>query len=194
MKKLVRSYSRILFPIIAILLVAASASTAFSAAEPFAVTYVKPFKEVSDLLGRKVAGPKGTVLHQLLLAGLDRAGVNPLDVGHIEMGIPEAVAALMSGTIDGALAGGPAALKAMENGARTLFDGEGLIEATILIGVSPGALKEIPDLPARMVKVHRGALAYAASHHIKELENTMKFLIDAELATKYVDPATLIAK
>jgi sulfonate transport system substrate-binding protein len=197
-------------------------------------TYVLLVKDPSiqsivDLKGRKVAGPKGTVLHQLLLAGLDKAGVSPLDVGHIEMGIPEATAALMSGSIDGALAAGPAALKAMENGARTLFDGEGLVEATILIGVSSSALKEIPDLPARMLKVHREALAYAEANpgettkvvseetgispeqvtemaklydfdpeireqDIKELESTMRFLIDADLAVNYVDPASLIVK
>ncbi|MDR1651572.1 MAG: NrtA/SsuA/CpmA family ABC transporter substrate-binding protein [Synergistaceae bacterium] len=186
-------------------------------------------RNIEDLKGKKVAGPKGTVLHQLLLAGLSKAGVSPLDVGHIEMGIPEAVAALMSGSIDGALAAGPAALKAMENGARTLFDGEGLVEATILIGVSSDALKEIPDLPARMLKVHREALAYAEANSgeaakviseetgispeqvagmaklydfdpeireqdIKELESTMRFLIEAELATNYVDPATLVVK
>ena len=57
-------------------------------------------------------------------------------VEHIEMGIPAAVAALMSGSIDGALAAGPLALKALEGGARVLFNGEGLVEGTIVIGVS----------------------------------------------------------
>jgi sulfonate transport system substrate-binding protein len=121
-------------------------------------------KTIADLKGKKVAGPKGTVLHQLLLAGLKKGEVPPLDVEHIEMPIPTATAALMSGSIDGALAAGPAALKAVEGGARVLFDGEGLIEATILIGVSAKALEELPDLPQRMVNVHRKALAYAAEN------------------------------
>jgi sulfonate transport system substrate-binding protein len=186
-------------------------------------------KTIADLKGKRVAGPKGTVLHQLLLAGLKKAGVPLLDVEHIEMPIPTATAALMSGSIDGALAAGPAALKAIEGGARVLFDGEGLIEATILIGVSAKALEELPDLPRRMVDVHRKALAYAAENpeeatkivseeteigpeqvkemaklydfdpeirerDIEDLKNTMQFLIDAELAVKYVDPASLIAR
>jgi sulfonate transport system substrate-binding protein len=184
---------------------------------------------IADLKGKKVAGPKGTVLHQLLLAGLKKAEVSPQDVEHIEMPIPTATAALMSGSIDGALAAGPAALKAVEGGARVLFDGEGLVEATILIGVSAKVLEELPDLPQRMMNVHRKALAYAAENpeeatkivseeteispeqveemakfydfdpeireqDIKELENTMQFLIEAELATKYVDPASLIVR
>ncbi|MDR1376043.1 MAG: NrtA/SsuA/CpmA family ABC transporter substrate-binding protein [Synergistaceae bacterium] len=186
-------------------------------------------KTIADLKGKKVAGPKGTVLHQLLLAGLKKAGVSPLDVEHIEMPIPTATAALMSDSIDGALAAGPAALKAIEGGARVLFDGEGLIEATILIGVSAKALEEVPDLPERMVNVHRKALAYAADNpeeatklvseeteidieqvkemaklydfdpeirerDIEDLKSTMQFLIDAELAVKYVDPVSLIAR
>ena len=58
-------------------------------------------RTVADLKGKKVAGPKGTVLHQLLLAGLKREGMEASQVEHIEMGIPAAVAALMSGSIDG---------------------------------------------------------------------------------------------
>jgi sulfonate transport system substrate-binding protein len=184
---------------------------------------------IADLKGKKVAGPKGTVLHQLLLAGLKKADVSPLDVEHIEMPIPTATAALMSGAIDGALAAGPAALKAVEGGARVLFDGEGLIEATILIGVGGKALEEMPDLPRRMLEVHRKALAYAAENpeettkivseeteispeqvnemaklydfdpeirerDIEDLKDTMRFLIDAELAVNYVDPASLIVR
>ncbi len=186
-------------------------------------------KTIADLKGKKVAGPKGTVLHQLLLAGLSKAGLSASDVEYIQMGLPESVAAMTSGSIDGALAAGPVALKAIEAGARVLFDGEGLVEGTILIGVSGAALKEIPDLPSRMLKVHSKALAYAADkseetvkivseetglspeqvkemsklydfnpeireQDIKELENTMQFLIDAGLADKSVEITPLIVK
>jgi sulfonate transport system substrate-binding protein len=186
-------------------------------------------KNIGDLKGKRVGGPKGTVLHQLLLAGLKKAEIDPLDVESIEMPIPTATAALMSDSIDGALAAGPAALKAIEDGARVLFDGEGLIEATILIGVSAAALEEIPDLPLRMRSLHNRALEYAERNNdeamkivseetgigieqvqemaklydfdpeirpsdMEDLENTMRFLIDAGLATNYVDPASLIAK
>lgn len=186
-------------------------------------------RSAADLRGKKVAGPKGTVLHQLLLAGLKRDGLEASQVEHIEMGIPAAVAALMSGSIDGALAAGPLALKALEGGARVLFNGEGLVEGTIVIGVSGAALEERPDLAERMVGVHRRALAYAAEHpeetvtiaseetglapeqvremakfydfdpeirpeDIAELERTMRFLVDEGLATRFVDPASLIVR
>jgi sulfonate transport system substrate-binding protein len=186
-------------------------------------------KTIQDLKGKKIGGPKGTVLHQLLLAGLLKAGLSAADAEHIEMPIPTATAALMSGSIDGALAAGPAAAKALEEGARTLFDGEGLIEGTVLIGVDGKALEKFPELPRMMVDVHRQALAYNAEHpeealkivsdetgispeqvtemaklydfdpeiregDLKDLRDTMQFLIDAGLATKYVDPAGLVVR
>ena len=186
-------------------------------------------RSAADLKGKKVAGPKGTVLHQLLLAGLKREGLDASQTEHIEMGIPAAVAALMSGSIDGALAAGPLALKALEGGARVLFNGEGLVEGTIVIGVSGAALKERPDLAKRMLDVHRKALGYAAEHpeetvtlaseetglspeqvremaklydfdptirqeDVAELERTMGFLVDEGLATRFVDPASLIVR
>ena len=186
-------------------------------------------RTVADLKGKKVAGPKGTVLHQLLLAGLKREGMEASQVEHIEMGIPAAVAALMSGSIDGALAAGPLALKALEGGARVLFNGEGLVEGTIVIGVSGAALRERDDLARRMIDVHRRALAYAKEHpeetvkivgeetglsteqvlemeklydfdptvrseDLAELERTMRFLVDEGLATRSVDPASLLVR
>ena len=129
-------------------------------------------KTITDLKGKKIAGPKGTVLHQLLLAGLSKEGMNALDVEHIEMPIPTALSALMSGSINGALAAGPSTLKAIEEGARVLFNGEGLVEGTIVIGIGGKALAETPDLPQRMLAVHRKALTYADSHP----EETLKLV------------------
>lgn len=129
---------------------------------------------VADLKGKKVAGPKGTVLHQLLLAGLEQADLKATDVEFIEMSIPAATAALTSGAIDAALAAGPLSLKAQENGAKILFDGKGLIEATILIAASGKALADLPELPELIVAVHREALAYADANPeetTKVLEN-----------------------
>ncbi len=198
--------------------------------ESFCLLVLDPaIKTAADLKGKKVAGPRGTVLHQLLLAGLTKAGVPADGVEHIEMGIPNAVSALMSGSIDGALAAGPLAAKAIAGGARVLFNGSGLVEGTIVIGVGGQALKDMPDLARKMVDVHRKALAWADANpeetlkivgeevgitpeqvkemaklydfapeireqDVKELENTMKFLIDQGLATKHVDPSSLIVR
>ena len=46
-------------------------------------------KSFSELRGKTIAGPKGTVLHQLLVAGLAREGLSINDVKFMQMGIPQ---------------------------------------------------------------------------------------------------------
>ncbi len=54
-------------------------------------------KSATDLVGKKVAGPKGTILHQVLISALDKEGLSMDDVEFVNMGIPEASAALSDG-------------------------------------------------------------------------------------------------
>ncbi|WP_418940850.1 NrtA/SsuA/CpmA family ABC transporter substrate-binding protein, partial [Parasutterella excrementihominis] len=48
---------------------------------------------VKDLKGKKIAGPKGTVLHQLLVAALAKNGMSINDVEFISMDQPSALSA-----------------------------------------------------------------------------------------------------
>jgi sulfonate transport system substrate-binding protein len=63
-------------------------------------------KTVADLKGKTVAGPKGTLLHHLLFVALKKEGLKPADMTFVNMGIPQAQAALISGSIDAALIAG----------------------------------------------------------------------------------------
>ena len=65
-------------------------------------------------------GPKGTILHQLLLTALDKNGMTANDVEFINGGIPQAASALDSGDVDVAMVAGPVALKAIQQGARVV--------------------------------------------------------------------------
>ena len=60
-----------------------------------------------DLRGKKVAGPKGTILHELLVAYLAGGGMTEEDIEFVSMGIPDAQAALAGGSVDAALLAGP---------------------------------------------------------------------------------------
>lgn len=113
---------------------------------------------VADLKGKKVAGPKGTVLHQLLLAALTKAGVQAGEVEFLAMDIPASVAAMMNGSVDAALAAGPDVLKAQQAGARVITTGEGLVEATLVTAVRGEFLRKYPGLVARFVRVHRSSV------------------------------------
>lgn len=60
-----------------------------------------------SLKGKTIAGPKGTILHELLAAYLKQGGLSIEDVKFVSMGLPQARAALENGSADCALLAGP---------------------------------------------------------------------------------------
>lgn len=123
-----------------------------------------------ELKGKKVAGPKGTILHQLLLTYLEKGNLKVDDIEFINMGLPEAMAALESGNIDVALLAGPVALKAIKGGATVVTNGEGLVQGLVVTAVSGKFLKENPELVSRFLKVNEEAVKFIGD----EFETTLK--------------------
>lgn len=98
-----------------------------------------------DLRGKKVAGPKGTILHELLVAYLAGAGMTENDIEFMSMGIPDSQAALAGGSVDAALLAGPVAYNMEKDGFPVITDGTGLTEATIVVATSGAYIEEHPD-------------------------------------------------
>ncbi len=98
-----------------------------------------------DLRGRKVAGPKGTILHELLVAYLASAGMTEADIQFMSMGIPDSQAALAGGSVDAALLAGPTAYNMEQDGFPVITDGKGLTEATIVVAASGAYIEEHPQ-------------------------------------------------
>jgi len=117
-------------------------------------------KGVADLKDKTVAGPKGSLLNQLLFAALKKEGLRPADVKYVNMAGVQAQAALLSSSVDAALIAGPAQIKAEASGARVIANGEGLVKGLILTAVSGQFLKNHPDLVKRYLNVHEQALEY----------------------------------
>lgn len=107
-----------------------------------------------NLRGKKVAGPKGTILHQLLLAYLAKGNMTADDIEFINMGLPETAAALQNGTVDAGLLAGPVALGAIKNGAEVVTNGEGLVEGIIVTAVSSDFLEKYPEIVERFLAVN----------------------------------------
>ena len=82
-------------------------------------------KTAEDLKGKKVAGPKGTILHELLVSYLNNAGMTEDDIEFMAMGIPDAQAALAGGSVDAALLAGPTAYNMEKDGFYIVTDGDG---------------------------------------------------------------------
>ncbi len=131
-------------------------------------------KSAADLAGKKVAGPKGTILHQVLIAALDKDGLSMDDVEFVNMGIPEASAALSDGSVDAALIAGPAALKAMKSGSKLVANGEGLVDGIIVTAVSTDFAEKHPEIVERFMKVEKETLEYVNSNFDEAMEKVAK--------------------
>lgn len=121
-------------------------------------------QSVADLSGKTVAGPKGTILHQLLLGALVKEGMSAQDVEFVNMDIADGITALTSGNVDAALVAGPAVNQALAGGNRILTTGEGILDATIVIATSGDFIKNHPDLVTRYLQVHAKSLQYMKEH------------------------------
>lgn len=127
-----------------------------------------------DLVGKKVAGPKGTVLHQVLIAALKNEGYTIDDVDFINMGIPEANAALADGSVDAALIAGPTAFKAIKSGSKVVANGEGLVDGIIVTAVSKDFADKHPDLVKRFLNVEKETLKYVNDNFDEAMEKVSK--------------------
>ena len=131
-------------------------------------------KSAADLVGKKVAGPKGTILHQVLISALDKEGLSMDDVEFVNMGIPEASAALSDGSVDAALIAGPAALKAMKSGSKLVANGEGLVDGIIVTAVSTDFAEKHPEIVERFMKVEKETLEYVNNNFDEAIEKVAK--------------------
>ncbi|MDR2210371.1 MAG: ABC transporter substrate-binding protein [Spirochaetaceae bacterium] len=103
-------------------------------------------RTIRDLKGKTVAGPKGTVLHQMLIAALVKEGMGASDVQFVQMGLPEARTALLAGRVDGALQAASLIIRNQEAGARILFTADGYLTPLLFTAVRPAFAKQYPEL------------------------------------------------
>lgn len=109
---------------------------------------------IADLKGKTIAGPKGTVLHQLLVAALASEGLTIDDVNFVQMDIPQAFAALQSGNIDAALLAANFVINAQNEGATVLTTATGHVTPILVMTTSERFLNEHPDRVEAVVAAH----------------------------------------
>lgn len=127
-----------------------------------------------DLKGKKIAGPKGTILHELLAAYLASAGMTEADVEFVSMGIPDAQAALVGGTVDCALLAGPVAYNMAKDGYRIVTTGKGLVDAVIVVATSGEFYEKNPLLVKAFLEAQDKIQAYMNENQDEILEITAK--------------------
>lgn len=115
---------------------------------------------VKDLKGKTVVGPKGTVLHQLLVAALKQEGLSVSDVEFVNMDPAAAMTAVVAGKADAALLAANLILKANEAGAKTIVTCDGYVDPNLVMTVRRNFAEQYPEAYDRVVAVNRAALAW----------------------------------
>ncbi|WP_085833396.1 ABC transporter substrate-binding protein [Clostridium merdae] len=128
----------------------------------------------ADLKGKKIAGPKGTILHELMVAYLATAGLTEKDVEFVSMGIPDAQAALAGGTVDCALLAGPTAYNVAKDGFKIVTTGKGLVDATIVVATSQSFYDKNPLLVKRFLQAEEQIQSYMKENTEDVLKITAK--------------------
>ncbi|PTY41238.1 ABC transporter substrate-binding protein [Brachyspira hampsonii] len=123
------------------------------------------FTKADEVRGKKIAGPKGTILHELLTAYLNTLGLKESDVEFISMGIPESQAALVGGSVDMALLAGPSAYNMIKDGYNVVTTGEGLVDATIAVATSESFYNSNKVLVDDFINAQREVLSYIENNY-----------------------------
>lgn len=131
-------------------------------------------KSPADLKGKTIAGPKGTILHELLAAYLKQGGLSMKDVKLVSMGLPQARAALEGGSVDAALLAGPLAYTAEKQGLHVVTDGTGLVSGLTLTATSGRFYKDNKPLVDTFLKVQKETLAFIKANHKEAVSMTAK--------------------
>jgi sulfonate transport system substrate-binding protein len=151
---------------------AAGADLVYVAAEPPPVTseaiIVKPdspIRSVAQLRGKKVAFQRGSGSHLLLVAALEKAGMNIRDVQAVYLAPAEARAAFEAGAVDAWVIWDPylaAAQKAYRP--RVLADRTGLLPAYGFYLAARPFLQRAPDVVATVLEQFAQAGQWANTH------------------------------
>lgn len=126
--------------------------------------------DVTDLKGKKIAGAKGTVVQQMLIAQLHNNDMHQRDVTFINMGTPKAFNALMAGSVDAALLTSSFIFKAQDAGAKVLATAQGHISPILVSVTTDKFAQENPALVEAYITAQKKALAFIADHQDQALE------------------------
>lgn len=131
-------------------------------------------KSPADLKGKTIAGPKGTILHELLAAYLKKGGLTMKDVKFVSMGLPASRAALEGGKVDAALQAGPLAYTAEKAGLHIVTNGEGLVSGLTVTATSGKFYKENKPLVEAFLKTQQDTLKYMKDNKAEAMKMTAK--------------------
>lgn len=137
--------------------------------DTFALMAKPEIQTMKDLKDRQVVGPKGTVLHHLLVAALKDSDMQMKDVKWVSMNLPASLKTLLGGRSDAALLAAAGVLNAEKAGFHALVRAKGLIQTNLVLAVREDFAKRYPEVVKRVAKVNREALRWAETHRAEAI-------------------------
>ena len=134
----------------------------------------KSLNSPESLKGKTIAGPKGTILHELLAAYLHKGGLRMEDVKFVSMSLPASRAALEAGKVDAALQAGPMGYTAAKAGLHLVTNGEGLVSGLTVTATSKKFYDANRPLAEAFLQVQKDTLKYMQEHRAETLAMTAK--------------------
>lgn len=116
--------------------------------------------DIKSLKGKKIAGPRGTVLHQMLVAALAKNGMTMDDVEFVSMGLPAALTAVSSGQVDASLLAASLVIKAEQAGCKVMTTAKDLVNVNLVMTARAKFIQEHPEAVAKIVGVEKQALTW----------------------------------
>ena len=129
-----------------------------------------------DLRGKTVAGPQGTILHELLVAYLATGNMTLDDISFVNTTSPDAMAAMMGGSVDCALLAGAAAYNTQATGAHLVTNGDGLVEASICCATTQKFYDEHKDVVESFLEAQGNVLDFMAANEETALQEAADYL------------------
>ena len=131
----------------------------------FAIMASDPsIKSIKDLKGRKVAGLRGSVVHQLLVELLETNGLGQNDIEFFPMPPQAAASALLAGRVDAALLVGTEIRRAQKGGAVILADGRGRLSGLSVIAARTAFLEKHPEAVRKYLNARMKICTEIAEH------------------------------
>lgn len=156
--------------------------------QSFVIFSKNVIRGANDVKGKKVAGPKGTILHELLATYLNSLGLKETDIQFISMGIPESYAALSSGSVDMALLAGPSAYNTTKERYNIVTTGKNLIEPVVVVATSEKFYNDNKELVDTFINAEKEVLDYMNNNYDEIISISAKETGLTEEAVKEMYP------
>jgi sulfonate transport system substrate-binding protein len=132
--------------------------------EAIVVPKGSPLQKVADLKGKKVALNRGSNVHYLLVRALESAKLTVKDVEVVYLAPPDARAAFETGKVDAWVIWDPFLASAELAGARSLVNGENLVDNHLFYVVRRAFAEKEPALVREVLDEYRALSGWESEH------------------------------